>query len=118
MNKQVPDKMNKFLFAAVTTMLSVFPIAGFSAGSATEGQAKSEVCHACHGATGIGTQPIYPNLAGQQQDYMSKALHDYRDGSRQDPLMNGFAGGLSDDDIEDLTAWYASQQGLTEIREK
>ncbi len=89
-----------------------------SAANAAAGQSKSVTCHACHGPTGKSVMPIYPNLGGQQQNYLSKALHDFRDGSRQNPIMSGFAAALSDADIEDITAWYASQQGLTEIKDK
>jgi len=114
---QVLNKMNKFQSAVAVTLLSIVPVATFAAGDIAEGKNKSAVCHACHGADGKSTQPIYPNLGGQQQDYMSKALHDFRDGARQDPLMNGFAASLSDADIEDISAWYASQKGLTEIKD-
>ncbi len=89
-----------------------------SAGDATEGRNKSAVCHACHGPTGTSILPIYPNLGGQQQNYLSKTLYGFRDGSRQNVIMNGFSANLSDDDIEDISAWYASQQGLTEIKDK
>ncbi|NOR19641.1 MAG: c-type cytochrome [Xanthomonadales bacterium] len=110
--------MNKLQNAVAVTLLSLVPVAVFAAGDAAEGQNKSAVCHACHGADGKSTQPIYPNLGGQQQNYLSKALHDFRDGGRQDPVMNGFAASLSDADIEDIAAWYASRQGLTEIKDK
>ena len=91
---------------------------GTAVGNTTEGQSKSTLCHACHGPTGTSTQPIYPNLGGQQQDYLSKTLYNFRDGSRQNAIMNGFAANLSNADIEDITAWYASQKGLTEIKDK
>jgi cytochrome c553 len=93
------------------------PAAG-SAGNAVAGQNKSAVCHACHGATGIAVQPIYPNLGGQHQDYLGNTLRAFRDGSRQNAIMGGFAVNLSDQDIDDITAWYASQSGLTEIQDK
>ena len=85
------------------------------AGDAVAGKTKSTVCHACHGPVGKSTQPIYPNLGGQHADYIEKALHDYRDGTRKNPFMSGFAGALSDADIKDIAAWYGSQTGLTEI---
>lgn len=89
-----------------------------SAGNGGAGQSKAEVCQACHGANGISTQPIYPNLAGQHQNYLSKALHDYRDGSRSNAIMSGFSSALSDADIEDIASWFASQAGVTEIQDK
>ena len=100
------------------TLLSLIPALAFSAGNAAEGKNKSAVCHACHGATGIAMQPIYPNLAGQHQDYLVISLQGFRDGSRQNAIMSGFAANLSDADIADISAWYASQSGLTEIKDK
>jgi cytochrome c553 len=93
--------------------------AATSAGNdSSAGQSKSATCQACHGPTGTSTQPIYPNLGGQHQNYLSKSLHGFRDGSRANAIMSGFAGGLSDADIEDIARWYASQTGLTEIQDK
>jgi cytochrome c553 len=110
--------MNKFKFTAAATLLSFIPAIAFSAGDAAQGQNKSVVCHACHGTTGVSTQPIYPNLGGQQQSYLIKTLEGFRDGSRQNAIMNPFAANLSDADIADITAWYASQEGLVEIQDK
>jgi len=110
--------MNKLQYAAAISLLSLLPATVFAAGNAIAGQEKSVVCQACHGATGISTQPIYPKLAGQHQDYLSKALHDFRSGRRPNAIMSGFAGSLSDADIEDIAAWFASQKGLTEIQDK
>jgi len=115
---QVLNKMNKFQNAVAVTLLSFVPVAAIAAGNIAEGQNKSAVCHACHGADGKGTQPNYPSLGGQQQNYLSKAMRDFRDGARQDPVMSSLAASLSDADIEDISAWYASQQGLTEIKDK
>ena len=115
---KVQNKMNRIQSTVTFTLLSLIPALAFSAGNATEGQSKSAVCHACHGANGKSTQPIYPNLGGQHQDYLSKTLHGFRDGSRPNAIMNGFAANLSDADIEDIAAWYASQSGLTEIQDK
>jgi cytochrome c553 len=91
---------------------------GTAVGDTTEGQNKSKPCHACHGVTGMSAQPIYPNLDGQQKDYLIKTLHSFRDGTRQNAIMNGMAANLSDADIKDITAWYASQKGLNEIKDK
>ena len=110
--------MNKIQYVIAFALLSVIPATAFSAGNAAEGQNKSTLCHACHGPTGKSILPIYPNLGGQQQNYLSKTLYGFRDGSRQNVIMNGFAANLSDTDIEDIAAWYASQQGLTEIKDK
>ena len=115
---RVLSNMNSIKNAVAVTLLSFIPAIAFSAGNAAEGKNKSAVCHACHGATGVSVQAIYPNLGGQHQDYLSKTLYNFRDGSRQNAIMSGFAANLSDADIEDISAWYASQQGLTEIKDK
>ncbi len=88
--------MNKIQQVAVIGLLSVIPAVAFSAGNAAAGQNKSAVCHACHGPTGKSIQPIYPNLGGQHQDYLGKSLNGFRDGSRQNAIMSGFAANLSD----------------------
>ena len=110
--------MNKIQFTITLALLCFAPAIAFSAGDAAKGKNKSAVCHACHGPTGQAVQPIYPNLGGQHQDYLIKTLREFRDGSRQNAIMSGFAANLSDADIEDISAWYASQQGLTEIKDK
>lgn len=114
----MPNKMNRIQSTIAVALLSFVPAIAFSAGNADAGQSKSVVCHACHGSTGKSVQPIYPNLGGQHQDYLSRSLYSFRDGSRQNAIMSGFAANLSDADIEDISAWYASQQGLTEINDK
>ena len=109
--------MKNIQITIAVALISMVPVSAFSAGNAAAGQNKSTVCHACHGPTGQSVQPIYPNLGGQHADYLAKALKDYRDGSRQNAIMSGFAANLSDADIEDISAWYASQKGLTEIKD-
>ncbi|MGA9572608.1 MAG: cytochrome c [Lysobacterales bacterium] len=110
--------MKKTHISLAVALISFIPAIAFSAGNAAAGQSKSAVCQACHGATGKSVQPIYPNLGGQHADYLAKSLRSFRDGSRQNAIMNGFAANLSDADIEDISAWYASQQGLTEIQHR
>jgi cytochrome c553 len=65
------------------------------------------VCAGCHGPEGISTNPLWPNLAGQKEQYFIKALTEYRDSIRLDPNMAAMAQGLSDREIEDLAAYYA-----------
>lgn len=110
--------MNRIQTTFAIALLSMAPAIAFSAGNAAAGQSKSTVCHACHGPTGHAVQPIYPNLGGQHQDYLAMSLRHFRDGTRQNAIMSGFAANLSDQDIEDISAWYASQTGLTEINDK
>ena len=71
----------------------------------------AEVCAACHGPDGNKpSAPDQPILAGQHQDYLERALTDYKIGRRTNPIMKGFAGQLSKKDIENLAAWFASQK--------
>ena len=79
-------------------------------GNAAGGKAKAQqVCAACHGADGNKTlDNTYPKLAGQYPDYLSKALHDYKSGTRKNAIMAGQAQGLTDQEIADLAAYFGS----------
>ena len=81
-------------------------------GNAERGKAKAaQVCAACHGADGAKpTAPDQPILAGQYNDYLVKALADYKSGKRANPIMKAFATPLSRQEIEDLAAWFSSQK--------
>jgi cytochrome c553 len=78
-------------------------------GSPAEGQTKTVACAACHGPDGNSATPTWPSLAGQHARYTVNQLNAYKDGERLDPGMRGFASTLSDDDMQDIAAWYASQ---------
>ena len=80
-----------------------------SAGDIARGKELSASCAACHGADGNSTIPANPKLAGQYDSYLVHALKSYRDGSRQNAIMAGFAANLSDQDIADLAAYFAAQ---------
>lgn len=71
----------------------------------------SAPCAACHGTDGNATAPQYPRLAGQYHDYLARALHEYKDGERQNPIMAGFAKNLSDEEIDELARHFASMPG-------
>ncbi len=79
-----------------------------AAGNAAAGKKKAVVCAACHGDDGDGTASNYPALAGQYQDYIEQALHGYQNGKRTNAIMNGMASPLSNQDIEDLAAYFSS----------
>jgi cytochrome c553 len=81
-----------------------------AAGSADAGQAKSVTCVACHGTDGNSISPEWPNLAGQHPSYLAKQLRAFRDGQRENALMSPMAMGLSDQDIEDLAAYFSAQK--------
>lgn len=68
------------------------------------------VCQACHGMDGLSKNPESPNLAGQIENYLVKAITEYRDEIRKNESMNIVAKDLTDNDIADIAAYYASIQ--------
>lgn len=100
---------------SLALLLAALPGTIIAKGNASAGKAKTTTCQACHGLDGKSVLPEYPNLAGQYESYMEKALRDYRDGRRSNPIMAPMAANLSDQDIEDLAAWYSSQEGLKDL---
>ncbi|MFC4727488.1 c-type cytochrome [Coralloluteibacterium thermophilus] len=104
--------MNVRIHASLTALLLAAASPAFGQGFPADIPEKAKACAQCHGATGNETlDASYPKLAGQYQDYLEKALHDYRSGARQNPQMQPFAQNLSDSDIREISAYYASQQG-------
>jgi cytochrome c553 len=100
--------MRFLLFLLVLTVTATV----HARGNAESGKAKAaQVCAACHGADGNKpSAPDQPVLAGQYYDYLVRALSDYKAGHRANPIMKGFASGLSKQDIEDLAAWFSTQK--------
>ncbi|NMM05758.1 cytochrome c [Polaromonas sp.] len=93
------------------TILCLMAIAGAAtAADVNAGKTKSAVCAVCHGVQGLSTLPNAPNLAGQPQIYLAEQLKNYRSGKRTHEVMSVIAKPLSDQEIEDLSAWYASLQ--------
>jgi cytochrome c553 len=91
-------------FGSVTDAATADSVSGVTAASA---------CVSCHGEAGVGVVPQPPTLSGQHQDYLKAALQQYRDGSRSGTIMTAFAATLSEQDIEAVTRYYASQDGLS-----
>lgn len=88
-----------------------------AAGDRVVGRDKATACQACHGLDGLSRQPDAPNIAGQNALYMRAQLRAYRSGKRHHPVMTVVAKGLSDADIDDLTAHYASIKITVEMPE-
>ena len=82
-----------------------------AAGDATAGQTKAAVCGACHGADGNSPLPNFPKLAGQGEKYLTKQMHDIKDGKRTVLEMTGMLTNLNDQDLSDIAAYFASQAG-------
>jgi len=94
------------LTSAALALLSMFGIAQ-AGGDAAAGKAKAGACAGCHGASGEGNKPN-PPLAGLPEAKFVQAMKDYKSGKRANPVMKSFAGPLSDQDFENLAAYYAS----------
>ena len=101
--------MRKIIAALALT--AIMPVAAMAAGDSAAGKAKSAVCAGCHGANGISMAPQYPNLAGQNAEYLEIAIKAYQTQERAGgnaAMMYGMVGGLSDQDIADLAAYFSS----------
>ena len=93
--------------------LVLLPVTLVAAGNIEAGKQKAETCVVCHGPDGNSNNPHWPNLAGQHAEYVKKQLEDYRTGSRKNDQMTPLAMALSDQDIADLAAYYASRKPVT-----
>ncbi|WIO75154.1 cytochrome c [Porticoccaceae bacterium LTM1] len=91
----------------ITTVSLLIAAPAIQAGDAKAGKTKAVVCTACHGPEGKSNNTMWPNLAGQQKGYLIKAMKDFRDGKRNDPLMTPMAKPLSDEDIENLAEYFS-----------
>lgn len=108
--------MKKFIIT-ILLGLSAVATANAAQGDAEAGKGKSAMCAACHGADGNSLVPMYPKLAGQSASYLVKQLTEFKLGmtsggksGRVDPVMGGMAMALSEQDMADVAAFYASQQ--------
>lgn len=92
-------KLLKFTFAAALLVASTFVLA--------EVPAKAGACASCHGAQGVSNNPLWPDLAGQKSGYLAIQLAAFRDGVRQNAVMDAFVKGLSDADIQSIATYYS-----------
>lgn len=98
----------KPVFTLIALCALGFSISPAFAGDAAAGKSKAATCGACHGMNGISPNDMWPNLAGQKEGYLVAQMKAFRDGQRANPMMAPMAAGLSDADIADLAAYYAS----------
>lgn len=84
--------------------------AAHAAGDVAAGEAKAQVCMACHGPGGASTQAMFPILAGQPAQSIASALYAYREGDRKNELMSPMAAKLSNKDLNDLAAYFSAQK--------
>ena len=94
--------------AALAFFFTLTPAA--LARDAAAGREKAAQCAVCHGPQGLSITPDAPNLAGQPAQYLGTQLRAYRSGARRHEVMAVIAKPLSDDDIDNLSAWFSSQK--------
>jgi len=80
------------------------------AGDVAAGKEKSALCAACHGTDGNSVNPVWPKLAGQHSEYILKQLKDFKAGKRNNIQMNPLVATLSEEDMQDLAAYFSSQK--------
>lgn len=100
---------------AITLIALGLTSVAFAGGDEDKGKELSVTCAACHGADGNSTIETNPILAGQYESYLIRALSDYKSGARSNAIMAGFAAALSEQDIRDLAAYFASQESALGI---
>lgn len=102
--------LHRAAMAAMTAALGIgLPAAAHAiGGDPAIGRTKAAACMVCHGPMGLSSNPGAPHLAGQPAAYLVEQMRDYRSGKRINPIMTVIAKPLSDQDILDLSAWYAS----------
>jgi cytochrome c553 len=100
----------RFFIRAAASILAVISLQAVAEGDASAGQAKSAICAACHGADGNSVVPNWPKLAGQHTGYMVRQVNLIKSGARNVPEMVGIVATMSDQDIEDIAAWFSSQK--------
>jgi len=103
--------MKKTVIAVLAAaFVGLIPNVLLAQGDAAAGQAKSALCGSCHGVDGNSPLAMNPKLAGQSAKYMVKQLQDFKSGARPGATMAAMVLSLSDQDMEDIAAWYSSQQ--------
>ena len=102
--------MKRLVMITTWISLAMFAIGTIQAdGDPSAGQAKSQICAACHGLDGNSPMPQNPVLAGQVPGYIAQQLARFKSGVRKNAIMAGMTQLLSEQDMQDLDAWFSSQ---------
>jgi cytochrome c553 len=117
------DRSHITMHAQASTLSDqdIADIAAYFAGKPLVSQGKpagtppqaATLCVSCHGQDGVAIAPTYPSLAGQHEDYIARAIDEYRKGGRKNPIMKGFAATLKDEDVEVIAKYFAREQHPT-----
>jgi cytochrome c553 len=89
-------------------VLCLHAVPAAAAADPAAGQQTARACAGCHGANGLSSMPGVPSLAGQREQYLQWQLVFFRTGRRDNPIMMPLAANLSDDDVRNLSAYFAS----------
>ncbi|WP_262964393.1 c-type cytochrome [Methylobacter psychrophilus] len=98
---------------SLLVLLVCFWMAPVFAADIAAGEQKAATCMGCHGPQGKSKSPQWPNLAAQQASYIVSQLHAFKSGTRNNPMMQSVAANLSDDDINNLAAYYSRQPAVS-----
>jgi cytochrome c553 len=102
--------------ALLTTLLALASVSLPAAADIKAGEKAAQSCVMCHGENGLSRMPGTPSLAGQPEIYLASQLKQFRDGKRHNEVMNVIAKPLSDEDIDNVSAWFA--QFEVELKKK
>ena len=81
-------------------------------GNPLAGKAKSELCQGCHGEFGVSSEGMIPHLAGQYASYIAKQLRNFQTGERKHQIMSAMAMTIDDAQLNDISAYFASQKKM------
>ena len=98
-------RLKAFILIMIGAMV---PLAGQAGDPKAAEALATTLCAGCHGPKGISSNPLWPNLAGQQEQYLIKTMTDYKEGRREDAVMGPLAQTMDDKAIEDFAAYYAA----------
>jgi len=101
-------KNNLAVGLALAVLLAV-PSAYAQSGNPVAGKEKSRLCQGCHGVDGNSTDELIPKLSGQYESYILKQLRNYQAGVRSHEIMNAMAAAMNDDELADISAYFANQ---------
>jgi len=103
------EREMKFFIRAAASIMAVISLQAVADGDASAGQAKSAICAACHGADGNSAVPNWPKLAGQHAGYLERQTALIKSGARSVPEMMGIVAGMSEQDLQDISAYFSAQ---------
>lgn len=101
--------MKNGLGVSAAILLGCLASAGALAGDAAAGKAKAAACAGCHGMTGVSVNPLWPNLAGQHEQYLVKQMQAFKSGTRAEPTMAAMMAALTEQDMADVAAYFSTQ---------